>query len=275
MSTVLGIIAGGGAFPCTVAVNARNLGARIIGVGFPSDTDPSFADRCDAFIWLKLGQLGKLIDFFVAHHVTHVVMAGPINKPRALDIRPDWRAARLLFSLRTKGDDILLRAVGRELEKEGMTLTAPHAYCPELHAPAGILTRRKPTEQEQLDMDLGWELAQQLGPLDIGQCLVLREGIVLAVEAIEGTDAAIRRAGSLGGGPGAVVVKRPKPGQDTRLDLPAVGPGTIQAMIDARCSCLLVEAGHTLFFDLPASLHMAEGHNIAIVGRPNQTAAPK
>lgn len=272
MSTVLGIIAGGGTFPCFVAANARRQGIRIIGVGFPSDTDPAFAELCDAFTWLKLGQLGKLIDFFASYHVTQVVMAGPINKPRALDLRPDWRAAKLLFSLKTKGDDILLRAVGQELEKEGMQLAAPHQFCPELHAPAGILTRRRPTEQEKRDMDLGWDLAERIGPLDIGQCLVLREGIVLAVEAIEGTDATIRRAGALGGA-GAVVVKRPKTGQDDRLDLPAVGPGTIQAMIDAQCTSLLVESGRTLFFDLDTSLRLAEAHDIAIEGRPNLLAA--
>lgn len=209
MATVLGIIAGGGSLPTTVADNARSLGSRIVGVGFAPDTDPSFPNHCDEFIWLKLGQLGRLVDFFTQHGVTHVVMAGPINKPRALDLRPDWRAARLLLSLRTRGDDALLRAVGAELEKEGMLLVGPHHFSPDMHTPAGLLTRRPPDKREQQDIDLGWSVAEQLGSLDIGQCLVIREGIVLAVEAIEGTDATIRRGEPWAGlGPWSSSVRR-------------------------------------------------------------------
>lgn len=268
MAMVLGIIAGGGSFPVIVAKNARAQGVRIIGVGFPADTHPTFADQCDVFLWLKLGQLGRLIEFFTTHHVTHVVMAGPINKPRALDLRPDWRAAKILFSLTSKGDDTLLRAVGRELEKEGMRLTAAQQFCPELYAPSGILTQRSPTEQERNDIAFGWQLSEHMGRFDIGQCLIVREGIVLAVEAIEGTDAAIIRAGMLGG-PGAVVIKRPKATQDKRLDMPAVGMTTIESMITAKASCLAVEAEHTLFFELDAAVRLADAHSIAIESRPS------
>ncbi|NLW80216.1 MAG: LpxI family protein [Desulfovibrionales bacterium] len=266
MATVLGIIAGGGSLPTTVADNARSLGSRIVGVGFAPDTDPSFPNHCDEFIWLKLGQLGRLVDFFTQHGVTHVVMAGPINKPRALDLRPDWRAARLLLSLRTRGDDALLRAVGAELEKEGMLLVGPHHFSPDMHTPAGLLTRRPPDKREQQDIDLGWSVAEQLGSLDIGQCLVIREGIVLAVEAIEGTDATIRRGGTLGG-PGAVVVKRPKAGQDRRLDLPAVGLETVQTMAEVGAGVLAIEAGQTLFFERQKAVDFADRHGIAIIGR--------
>lgn len=261
----LGIIAGGGVFPATVARNARASGTRIIGVGFLSDTDPGFPDHCDDFLWLKLGQLGRLIDFFQRKGVTHVVMAGPVNKPRALDLRPDWRAARLLFSLKTRGDDALLRAVGEELEKEGMRLMAPHVFSPELHAPEGVLSRRAPDERECRDIEFGWNMAERLGSMDIGQCLVVREGIVLAVEAIEGTNAAIRRGGELGG-PGAVVIKRPKRGQDKRLDLPAIGLETIQTMAEVSASCLVYEAGQTLLFDRAEALALADGHAMAIMG---------
>jgi DUF1009 family protein len=270
---ILGIIAGGGTFPVMVAGNARTAGARIVGAGFSSDTDPSFPSHCDEFLWLKLGQLGRLIDFFRSRGVTHVVMAGPINKPRALDLRPDWRAARLLFSLKTRGDDALLRAVGRELEKEGMRLMAPHVFSPELHAPEGILSRRAPDERECRDIALGWTLADRLGDMDIGQCLVLKEGIVLAVEAIEGTDAAIRRGGRLGG-PGAVVIKRPKRSQDKRLDLPAIGLETVQTMLEVKASCLAYEAGQVLFFDRAQALMLADANSMAVIGQAAPSSSP-
>jgi len=264
MARVLGIIAGGGSFPISVAQTARERGERVIGVGFASDTDPAFPDHCDSFLWLKLGQLGRLIDFFTGNGVTHVVMAGPINKPRALDLRPDFRAARLLFSLKTRGDDILLRALSAELEREGMQVVAPHHYSPALLAPAGVLTRRKPSESERGDVEYGWTLSQELGRYDIGQCLIVREKMVMAVEAIEGTDAAIRRGGQLGG-PGTVVVKRPKSTQDKRLDMPAVGLETLRAMAEAGATCLAVEAGGCIFFDQEQTVRFADKHGIAII----------
>lgn len=270
MTRTLGIIAGGGSFPITVARTARERGERVIGVGFASDTDPGFPSHCDGFSWLKLGQLGRLIEFFTSHGVTHVVMAGPINKPRALDIRPDWRAARLLFSIKARGDDVLLRALTAELEREGMTVVAPHLYSPQLLAPEGVLTRRKPTRAEREDIEFGWNLAQALGRYDIGQCLVVKEKIVLAVEAIEGTDAAILRGGRLGG-PGAVVVKRPKPTQDKRLDLPAFGLGTVEAMAEAGATCLAFEAGGCIFFERDKALAFADSHGLTLVGLPAAT----
>ncbi len=270
MTRTLGIIAGGGAFPITVAQTARERGERVIGVGFHSDTDPGFASHCDSFSWLRLGQLGRLIEFFTTHRVTHVVMAGPINKPRALDIRPDWRAAKLLFSIKARGDDVLLRALTAELEREGMTVVAPHLYSPQLLAPEGILTRRKPSQAEHEDIEFGWNLAEALGQYDIGQCLVVKEKIVLAVEAIEGTDAAIQRGGRLGG-PGAVVVKRPKPTQDKRLDLPAFGLKTVESMAEAGATCLAFEAGGCIFFEQDKALEFADRHGLTLIGLPAST----
>lgn len=270
MTRTLGIIAGGGSFPITVANTARERGERVIGVGFASDTDPAFQAHCDKFSWLKLGQLGRLLDFFAANHVTHVVMAGPINKPRALDLRPDWRAARLLFSIKARGDDVLLRALTAELEREGLIVVAPHHYSPDLLAPEGILTKRKPTQTELEDVEFAWTLAQSLGQFDIGQCLVVREKIVLAVEAIEGTDAAIKRGGQLGG-PGAVVVKRPKPTQDKRLDLPAFGLKTLQSMVDVGATCLAFEAGGCIFFEQDKAIDFADARGITLLGLPPGT----
>ena len=267
MKRTLGIIAGGGSFPLTVAQTAKGRGERVVGVGFATDTDPAFAAHCDAFAWLKLGQLGRLIDFFKHNDVTHVVMAGPVNKPRALDLRPDWRAARLLFTTKSRGDDVLLRAVTAEIEREGMHVVAPHLYSPELVVPEGLLTRRKPDQREFEDVEFGWELSRNLGDFDIGQCLVVREKIVLSVEAIEGTDAAIRRGGQLGG-EGAVVIKRPKTNQDRRLDMPAIGLGTLQAMVDVGATCLAVEAGGCIFFEQERTLEFANEKGIAIISLP-------
>ncbi|NLY41868.1 MAG: LpxI family protein [Desulfovibrionales bacterium] len=266
MAQTLGIIAGGGFFPITVAQSARAVGMRVVGVGFTSDTDPSFPKHCDTFCWLKLGQLSKLIAFFHKHGAEQVAMAGPINKPRALDIRPDWRAAKLLFSLSTKGDDAILRALLRELEREGFVVVSAQSFVPDLAAPAGILTHRAPSTQEYADIVLGWKITQALGSFDVGQCVILREGIVLAIEALEGTDAAIARAGSLGGS-GAVVVKRPKPGQEHRVDLPAVGLQTIERMRHAGATCLAIEAGHCLFFDRSKATDLANSYGIAVVSQ--------
>lgn len=192
-------------------------------------------------------------------------MAGTINKPKALDIRPDFRAAKLLFKLATKGDDVLLRTITNEFESEGMEVIGPHEFAPELLTPEGFLTKRKPGEVESADIVFGWKIARELGRMDIGQCVVVREGIVAAVEAIEGTDAAIKRGCELGG-KGCTIVKVFKPGQEKRVDMPSIGLKTVQNMKDLGATCLGVEAGKSLFFDLDESVKFAEKHGITIVG---------
>ncbi|HCF04740.1 MAG TPA: DUF1009 domain-containing protein [Desulfomicrobiaceae bacterium] len=265
MPSTLGLVAGGSRFPHAIAAAARNHGWRVVGVGFAPDTEPDLPQACDAFVWLRLGQLGGIIDFFRKQRVSHIVFAGPIHKPRALSLVPDFRAARLLLSLRTRGDDAILRAVRQTLEAEGWQVVGADTFLPHLITPQGVLTRTSPTEQQWTDIALGWEIAGAVGKWDVGQCVVVRHGVVLAVEAIEGTDQAIARAGDLGG-PGAVVVKRAKPGQDRALDLPAVGPRTIETMAAAQASCLAVEAGGSLFFELEAALRLAHTHRITVVG---------
>ncbi len=261
----LGLIAGGGTFPALVAQNAREQGFEVIGAGFVNDTARETPSSTHAFTWLKLGQLGKLIRFFKKHGVSLVVFAGPIDKPRALDIRPDFRAARILFSLACKSDDSLLRAVAREFEKEGMEVVSATRFVPELATPRGVLTRRAPDAREISDILYARPIAKTLGSLDIGQCLVVREQMTIAVEGIEGTNATIRRAGTLAR-KGCVVVKIFKPGQDARIDLPAIGPETIQSMITAKASCLAVDAANSLLFSPQETLELANAHNIAILG---------
>ena len=261
----IGLIAGSGQFPTLAAQSAREQGHAVFAVGFDGYSDPALARECDGFQMMKLGQLGKVIRFFKAHGASRVAFAGAINKPRALSLRPDARAIKLLFTLKHKGDDALLRAVASELEREGLPVFQAADLVPHLRSPEGVLTARPPTEAERDDLRFGWNAAKAIGALDIGQCLVVKKGMVTAVEALEGTDAAIARGGALGG-PGCVVVKTVKPGQDERIDLPSVGLGTVRACVATGVSCLGIEAGKTLFFDPEASLREADAAGLAIVG---------
>jgi len=263
---VIGLIAGGRQFPVLVARGVKAAGHRLVVAGFAGHTNPEVYPLADASRELKLGQLAKLLDFFKENNVEQAVMAGSINKPGVLDIRHfDARAVKIIFSLKGKGDDAILRAFTTLLESEGIGLLPPQRFAQGLLAPAGVLTRRAPDEREWADLRAGARLARELGRLDIGQCVVLREGIVAAVEALEGTDAAIRRGCELGG-PGCVVVKVLKPGQEERVDLPSVGLDTVRVMAKGGGVCLGVEAGKSLFFDLEDTVAAAERAGIAIVG---------
>lgn len=264
MPECIGILAGGGQLPFLVAAGARRQGQRVAAAGFAGNTDPALAEQVDAFADLKLGQLGKLISFFKAESVTRVVLAGSINKPRALDLRPDMRAMKLIMRLATRGDDSLLRAVAGELESEGMAVVSALDLVPGLAAPEGVLTRKKPSKEQWEDLRYAWPRAKALGRMDIGQALAVRERMVVAVEGLEGTDACIARAGQLA--PGCVVLKIVKPGQDVRFDLPSIGLGTMEAMAAAGVSCLGVEAGKSLFFDRDAALDLAQTAGLVVVG---------
>ena len=265
----IGIIAGSGQFPFLVAQGAKRAGLRVVICGFHDNTDPELASEADVFLMLNLGQLGALIDFFKKNGVKRACMAGAISKPRALDLRPDLRVAKMIFKLgKNKGDDAILRAVAEELQSEGITVVRPEELAPNLRSSSGVLGRHKPDADMWQDIRLGWKIAKAVGALDIGQCVVVRSGIVIAVEGIEGTDAALVRGGELGG-PGCTAVKVLKPGQDERLDLPSIGSGTVALLAKYQYACLAFEAGKTLFFDQEAALKTAGEHRIAIVGVPS------
>lgn len=263
---VVGLIAGGRQFPVLVARGVKAAGHRLVVVGFTGHTNAEVYPLADVWRELKLGQLSKMLDFLKENGVQEVVMAGTIHKPGVMDFRHfDARAVKILFSLKAKGDDVLLRTLSAVLEEEGMALAPPQRYAQGLLTPAGVLTRRAPAEREWTDLRRGAHLAREVGRLDIGQCVVLREGIVAAVEALEGTDAAIERGCRLGG-PGCVAVKMLKPGQEERVDLPSVGPDTVRELARGKGVALGVEAGRSLFFDLEATLTAANRAGIAIVG---------
>ena len=262
----IGLIAGKSKFPLIFAQAARSQGLEVVAAAHQGETDPALAPLVDAIKWVYVGQLGKIIRFFQQAGVTQAVMAGGISKGRLFShLRPDLRALKILGRARHAGDDGILRAVAEELEASGIAVVSPTLLLTELVAPAGVLSRRRPTAAEMADVHFGWQLAKEIGRLDIGQCVVVRRQACLAVEAIDGTDATIRRGGLLAGEM-AVVVKVSKPTQDLRFDVPAVGLDTIAVMTEVKASVLAVEAGKTLIFDRPEMIQAADRARIAVIG---------
>jgi DUF1009 family protein len=260
----IGIIAGSGQFPFLVARGAAERGLGVVICGIAGNADPALAELAEDFIMLHVGQLNKLIRFFKSRKVVRLCMAGAVNKVRALDIRPDFRVAGLIIRLAGKGDDALLRAVADTLQGEGLSVVRPDDLVPQLRCSPGVLGKIQPDVYTRKDMEFGIAIAEKTGAMDIGQCVTVRRGIVVAVEAVEGTDAALIRGGELGG-EGCTAIKVLKPGQDVRMDLPSVGAGTLEIMARYRYACLAFEARGTLFFDREAALAKADAAGIAVV----------
>lgn len=261
----IGLIAGGGQFPILFARAARNSGVKVVAVALKGETDEQLEAEVDVCAWVSIGKLGRMLETFQKAQVSEVAMAGAVAKTRLYSkIRPDWQAVRLLARMLHKKDDAILRAFTEELEAHGIRVRPSTIFLPELLAPPGILTRRKPNARERRDIEFGWSLAKQIGKLDIGQCILVRDQAVLAVEAIEGTDETIRRGGQLGKSE-VVVVKVSKPHQDLRFDVPAVGLQTIETMKEVGASVLVVEAGMTLMFDREKMIQVADDARIAIL----------
>ena len=267
----IGIIAGGGQFPLLFAKAALNQGLKVYAAAHKGETEEILAKHVERLQWVILGQLGKIIDFFKREGVKKAVFIGSITKINIFrDVRPDLKGLGLWNKINIKQDDAILRAVADRLEKDGIEIVASTGYVPELLFPKGILSRKKPTKDQMADIVFDWEIARSLGNLDIGQCVVVRNKTVLAVEAIEGTDAAILRGGTLGKEK-AVVVKRRKPNQDLRFDLPAIGLKTIDSMKEVRAAVLAVEAEYALFFDREAVIKAANSSGIVIIGIAENT----
>ncbi|MEW6659274.1 MAG: UDP-2,3-diacylglucosamine diphosphatase LpxI [Thermodesulfobacteriota bacterium] len=266
MSENIGLIAGKGQFPLLFAEAARNQGFQVIAVAHRDETDPALASLVHRCHWIYVGQLGKIIRIFKKEGVSRAVMAGGITRGRLFrHFRPDFRALSLIRRVGGGQDDRLLRAVAAELEGEGIQIAPSTLFMEEILASPGQLSRRAPTPAEHQDIDFGFRLAKEIGRLDIGQCVVVRRQVVVALEAIEGTDATIRRGGLLAGA-GTVVVKVSKPNQDLRFDVPAVGRETIQAMAEVKAAALAVEAGKSLMFNMAEMLKEADRAGIAVWG---------
>jgi len=268
----IGLIAGNGKFPVAFARAAKEKGVQVIAVAHEGETLPELAECVDKIFWIKVGQLGKLIKIFHEQGVKDVLMAGGIKKTRLFGGgMPDLRTMALLARMIHNKDDTLLRAVAQELESEGITVRESTLYLDSIVASEGILSERKPSKKERKDIAFGWQMAKEIGRLDIGQTVVVKDQAVLAVEAIEGTDEAIRRGGLLCGD-GAVVVKVCKPQQDLRFDLPAIGEQTIASMESVKASCLAVEAGKTIILDREAMVREADRAGISIVALEDGSA---
>lgn len=266
MTSRIGIIAGGGQFPFLFAEAARKAGREVVIVGHKGETDPALEHLADRFCWIKLGQLGKILKFFQREEVRETVFLGTITKTRIFrDIFPDLKGLTLWNKIDIRQDDAILRSVADELERSGIKVVASTLYLQDLLFPAGLLTAREPSRDQRRDIAFGFRMARAVGELDIGQCVVVRDMSVVAVEAIEGTDATIRRGGELAR-EGAVVVKVKKPNQDFRFDLPATGMKTIESMKSVKAAVLAVEAGQSLLFDREAVIREADRAGIIVVG---------
>lgn len=259
----IGLIAGNGKLPFLFAESARRKGVEVVAAGIRSETEPLLEKRVETFQWMSLGQLGKLIRFFRKFQISEAVMVGQVKHPKLFDLRPDAKALKLLLKARNQTADSLLSLVADGLKKEGIRLLSSTTYLEEFVPKKGILTKRKPARKEKKDISFGLEIARAVSKVDIGQTVVIKEKTVLAVEAMEGTDECIRRAGKIRDG--AVVVKTARPNQDMRFDLPTVGPGTLEALRNAKARVLAVEGGRTFFIDIGEIIREADREGICIV----------
>jgi DUF1009 family protein len=270
VAPVLGLIAGSGRLPFEVAEAARERGLELAVVAIEGNTDPGIRSAASGeLIWIAPGELGRLVDFLKAARVEEAVLAGAVEKREILRdparLRPDSRALKLLARMKDRGDDAILRAVAGEIESEGIRVVPSTLHLAERMTAEGPLVPGLTPEGCEADLELGLRVARALGVHDVGQTVVVKEGMVVAVEAVEGTDATIRRAADLVG-KGTVAVKVAKPGQDLRFDVPAIGPRTVELARDCGLGAIGLEVGRTLVLDPRKTLPLARAAGLPIVG---------
>ena len=264
----LGLLSGIGHLPVDVAQSAKAMGYRVVAIGVVPGVDPGLAASVDAYYDIHIGKLGKIINTLKKNQVTKVTMIGKVTKEILYSegaIIPDFRAIKLLTSLPDRKDDTIMNAIVKELEEEKMAVMDQTLLIQPLLPAPGVLSKRKPTAGELEDIEFGFQVAKEIGRLDIGQTVVVKNKAVMAVEAIEGTDACILRGGTLG--KGVIVAKTAKPAQDNRFDMPSVGVRTIESMIAAGAAGIVMEAGRTLLVERERTLALADEHNMFVVAR--------
>ncbi len=269
MNESIGVIAGSGKLPELMAREARKKGYKIAACAIKGETDEGVDGWADRVEWIRLGELGRLIRFFKREGVREAVMGGKITKTDLFkgEVRPDLEMVKLLATAGNHSDDSLLGAIADYLDKQSISVLDSTVFLSEETLPQkGVLSKRKPTREEMEDVEFGWRLAKEIAGLDIGQTVVVKKKAILAVEAIEGTDEAILRGGALGRGK-ATVVKVAKPRQDMRFDVPAIGLGTLEALIKSKARALAFEAGKTIFLDRRNFLEKADRHGIAVLAK--------
>ncbi len=262
----LGIIAGNGRFPFLAAAGARRAGRRVVALAIREETDPELDQEVDELHWVGLGQLGRAIDILRRAGAREALMAGQVKHRQIFsDVVPDLKLVGVLARLALQNTDSLIGGVAAALSREGITLLSSVAFLEDQLATPGAMTRRRPRRDERADVEYGETVARALAGMDLGQTAVVKKRAAVALEAMEGTDEVIRRAGRLAGA-GATVVKVSKPGQDMRFDVPVVGRGTLEAMAEARAAVLALDAGRTLIIDKDAFLEQADAAGVAVWG---------
>jgi DUF1009 family protein len=269
MKRTLGLIAGTGDLPNAIASEARAQGYTVFAIALDPLAEKSLSSHVDEIEWVNIGKFGKIIHSLTKHKIKEVVMAGKVPKSLLYKskIIPDLRAIKFLSSLKDRTDDSILRAVAKEIEKEGITLLNLLSFSPALLTPEGVLSENSPTKNEWKDIVFGWNIAKEVGRLDIGQTVVVKNQAVMAIEAIEGTDEAIRRGGKLAG-KGVVIMKVSKPNQDMRFDVPVVGLDTLKTMIEVNARVLAAEAKKSILLNKDRLIEESDKAGIAIVGYP-------
>jgi len=263
----LGIIAGNGVYPRLLASSARNAGAKkIVAAAFTNETDPALTQHVDLIEWMRVGQLSRLLKFFREQQVHHAIMAGQIGPKNLFDLRPDWKALLLLAKLKQRNAEAIFTAIGDELAKIDVDLLPATTFLEDSLAPAGLIAGPKLSRREEEDVDLGWKIAKEIAELDIGQTVIVKNGTIVAVEALEGTNDAIKRGGALAR-KGAVMIKVAKPKQDMRFDVPVIGVETIRIAAEAKLRVIAIEAGKTLLLECDAIVDFAGRSGISIVAR--------
>ncbi len=268
-TTKYGLIAGNGRFPFLVLEGARASGVEMVVAAIKEETAPEIEELTPQIEWVGVGQLGRLIRFFKREQVTHAIMAGQVKHHQIfrLNALPDLRMVRLLARLASKNTDSLIGAVAAELAREGITLVDSTTFLESFIARSGVLTRRSPSRQERADIEYGLTIAREIARLDLGQTIAVKDQAVVAIEAMEGTDAVILRAGEITGNRPFVVIKTAKPNQDMRFDVPVIGIPTIEAMSRAGATAIHVSADKTLLFDREELIALADKLKIAVVSK--------
>ncbi len=279
----VGLIAGSGRLPFLVAGGMRKTGRPVVIVAIAGLASPRLKDLADEFRWVDIVRLGQWFKFLRKHEVHEAVMIGGVSKKdmfsrlRFLRYIPDLRTIGLWYSTvrNDRRDNAVLLAVIDELRKEGIEMVSSVRYCQEHLADEGLLTQTPVPRGSEADVEFGWDIARASADLDIGQSIAVKDRDIIAVEAMEGTDAMIRRAGRVCRIGGWTMVKVARPKQDMRFDVPTIGPSTLRNLKDAKCSCLVVEAGKTLIVDKPATLALADRLKIAVIGKRAEETSPQ
>jgi DUF1009 family protein len=264
---ILGIIAGNGVYPKVLAAAARKAGVKkIIAAAFIDETDRSIEENVDIVEWLRVGQLGRLLKFFRDHDVHQAIMAGQIGPKNLFDLRPDVKALVVLAKLKQRNAESIFTAIADELKKVDVDLLPATTFLDDHLAAKGLIAGSKLSRSEEEDVDLGWNVAKEMARLDIGQTVIVKNGTVLAVEAFEGTNDAIKRGGALAR-EGAVMIKVAKPKQDMRFDVPVIGVETIKVAAHAKLRVIAVEAGKTLLLEREKLVDFAQRSKLSLFAR--------